>query len=670
MLTDGPGWPVSPGAKGVPLSVVGLRKRKRSHPRILPGALRKPPLRPASPTGSISPRRSLGAVRALERGYRDFRPAAVFPRAMAACLDGDGRGRTDPTAQVAGALECQGCTLSRLRRWVVGAAGPLVAVAVAVGPAEAGLASPLVESFSRPASTWVEQGAVRGERVFVGSERVLRVSGRGTIERRLPARHWALSMDLAAASGARLTIGLGDRRHRLRLSRARRGGPLVLRLRGGRARLSAEVNPRKGSWIHLQAIWTRRGVRGSVGGRAFALRPRAGRRLLITVGSGSADLDNIIVTPASASDSLLVHRLADLQHRIPRRGFLVGADGLDRLYLNGRFWTRGFFAGALWHAAALTPRSDLFREWAIARTQANFGQEWRDSHDVGMVYEQSSYAAQRRVCGARARRLRYLCERARQSSLGAAANLLSLAASNPGGGTIPTRVSTPDADTIIDSMMNLSLLWRASQVTGNPAFRRVGAQHARRTAELLVRPDGSTAQSAHTDRDTGTVLLTHSHQGLSANSTWSRGQGWAVYGFADAAYALRDPKLLAIAERTAGYVERRLPPSGVPQYDYDAPPGAPVDTSAGVITAAALFRLDEVCRRWTGTCAQPRRWSPLARRMLKASLRYVSPRLPLGFFGGQVGTYGGPYAWDDSAELVYGLSFALDAIRRSRRAPE
>jgi hypothetical protein len=216
-------------------------------------------------------------------------------------------------------------------------------------------------------------------------------------------------------------------------------------------------------------------------------------------------------------------------------------------------------------------------------------------------------------------------------------------------------------------MMDLSLLFWASRETGDPTYRDVASRHAHAVASLLVRPDGSTIQSVHMLRSTGQVLFFHSHQGLSADSTWSRGQGWALYGFTQTAVSLHDIGLLEVAERLAGYVATHLPPRGVPPYDYAAPPGAPIDTSAGVITAAGLFRLDRACRsRAAGSCAADAgAWLPLARRMLAAALAHVRDRPPLGYFGSQIYGLGGSQTWDDDAEMIFGLHYALDAVKLS-----
>jgi hypothetical protein len=287
------------------------------------------------------------------------------------------------------------------------------------------------------------------------------------------------------------------------------------------------------------------------------------------------------------------------------------------------------------------------------------------------MYGHSSGAAFERVCEPR-RTSAATCRRLRRSVELAADTLVYLASTNRPAGTIPTFgprtlcrgcASRAESQTIIDSMMNLGLLVSATELTGNRRYREVAERHAAQVARLLVRDDGSTIAALRARRDDGTVIWRGTRQGYSDTSTWARGQAWAVYGFAEAAAGLGDRALLQVAERTAGYVAARLPAGGVPPWDYDAPAPAPIDTSAGVITAAGLLRLDEACVRLEGGCAAAARWRPLAESILEASLREVRATPPLGFLGSQVYTLGGRSAWDDSGEFIFGLDYALEAVR-------
>jgi hypothetical protein len=140
------------------------------------------------------------------------------------------------------------------------------------------------------------------------------------------------------------------------------------------------------------------------------------------------------------------------------------------------------------------------------------------------------------------------------------------------------------------------------------------------------------------------------HQGLSDRSTWSRGQGWGVYGFAVAAAELRDRSLLRVALKLAGYVRSHLPAGGIPRWDYDAPAGAPIDVSAGVITAAGLLHLAASCNA------------------LAAALARAYPAPPLGLLPDQVLNERGHGCWCDGGELIFGLSYALEGLNLERSA--
>jgi Glycosyl Hydrolase Family 88 len=487
---------------------------------------------------------------------------------------------------------------------------------------------------------------------------------RGGVTEHLPAFSWDVSFDVWVAPGSRLAVGLGYG-----------GAPLTLSAGGSELRVAL---PHAGSY----ALTTPRGWRGEgwwhveatnthldVDGRSLPVPASSTTTIGFRVEAGRARVAALIATASADRGLVLLHRLVELHARIPLGQFPIGATLRDTIVYGSTYWTSGFWPGALWQAAAIAPGGGLFASWALSATIAHFGQERADTHDVGFMYGESSLAAWLALCRARSGTSPVLCARLRRSVLSAAAELLALAASNPGAGTIPTNATSSPADTIVDSMMNIAILPWATSVTGDRGYARLASHQARVIARLLVRPNGSTAQAVNFDRTTGRVLSIGTHQGLSNSSTWSRGEGWAVYGFAQAAADLHDRGLLRVALRIAGYIASHLPSAGIPLWDYDAPAGAPVDVSAGVITAAGLFHLADACRALAGVCpGGTGRWVALGRRMLAAALGRVNDQPPLGFLGSQILNERGRGCWCDGGELMFGLTYALEGLRSEQTA--
>ena len=174
-----------------------------------------------------------------------------------------------------------------------------------------------------------------------------------------------------------------------------------------------------------------------------------------------------------------------------------------------------------------------------------------------------------------------------------AANYLA-ARFNPTGGFL-TAWNTKEKEgwSIIDTMMNLPLLYWASEILGYDRFQRIAQLHADKTMKNAVRPDGSVIHILHYDVVTGEVLESFGGQGYGVGSAWSRGQAWAIYGFTMSYLATRKQEYLDTAKRVAHYFLANAALSDyVPLLDFRSPK-APVlyDSTAGAITASALLTI-------------------------------------------------------------------------------
>jgi unsaturated chondroitin disaccharide hydrolase len=148
---------------------------------------------------------------------------------------------------------------------------------------------------------------------------------------------------------------------------------------------------------------------------------------------------------------------------------------------------------------------------------------------------------------------------------------------------------------IIDNLMNLELLFWASEQTGDPVYREVAIHHANTTLKNHFRPDFSSFHVVDYDPLTGEVRGKYTHQGFSKESAWSRGQAWALYGYTMAYRFTRDARYLQQAEGIAKFIlnHPRLPKDRIPYWDFDAPKlrNEPRDASAAAIMASAMYEL-------------------------------------------------------------------------------
>jgi len=248
-----------------------------------------------------------------------------------------------------------------------------------------------------------------------------------------------------------------------------------------------------------------------------------------------------------------------------------------------RYWTSGFFPGTLWLAHAATGDRGL-RSQAEARLAGLEGQKRdRSGNDQGFKLL-GSFGRGYELTGR---------DRYRRIAVRGAASL----ASRYGPAVGATR-SWGEADSrrftvIVDNLMNLELLFWAARHGGDPAWHAMALSHALRTRREHVRRDGSTFHVVDFDRDSGTVRRKRTRQGHARDSTWSRGQAWAAYGFTVAYRETGDPRLLRAARRTADWFLAHLPADLVPYWDFDAPgaPDAPRDSSAAAVAASGLLEL-------------------------------------------------------------------------------
>lgn len=150
---------------------------------------------------------------------------------------------------------------------------------------------------------------------------------------------------------------------------------------------------------------------------------------------------------------------------------------------------------------------------------------------------------------------------------------------------------------IIDNMMNLELLFWATQNTGDSTYYNIAITHANTTIENHFREDFSTYHVLNYDPLSGDIQEKKTAQGYADESAWARGQSWGLYGFTVMYRFTKDEQYLDQAKKIANFLlsHPNLPEDKIPYWDYDAPdiPNAKRDASAAAILASALLELRE-----------------------------------------------------------------------------
>lgn len=150
---------------------------------------------------------------------------------------------------------------------------------------------------------------------------------------------------------------------------------------------------------------------------------------------------------------------------------------------------------------------------------------------------------------------------------------------------------------IIDNMMNLKLLFWATQQTGDSSFYKIAVAHANTTMAHHFRADNSSYHVLNYNATTGAVIQKKTAQGYADESAWGRGQAWGLYGYTETYRETKDKKYLEQANKIAQFIltHPNFPKDNISYWDFNAPgiPGALRDASAAAIMAAALLELCE-----------------------------------------------------------------------------
>lgn len=269
------------------------------------------------------------------------------------------------------------------------------------------------------------------------------------------------------------------------------------------------------------------------------------------------------------------------------------------------YWTAGFFPGSV---AAILERKEKYPHRfpldQLNQVKLEFAARWwaegivgqaprTDTHDLGFTIQPAFQREYERSKSDKALDCLKTAAHALASRFSSSAGVI-----RSWDTAINKRYTFTDLDSdfivIIDNMCNLSMLYYVASITGDLLLSTVATTHAENTLKHHFRhPEWSTYHVVNYERLTGEPKAKFTNQGYEDETTWSRGQAWAVLGFAETYAWTKQEKFLEAAKGAADYFLSQLADDGVPQWDFGAPDGHIKDTSAAMITALGLLTIYE-----------------------------------------------------------------------------
>lgn len=250
-------------------------------------------------------------------------------------------------------------------------------------------------------------------------------------------------------------------------------------------------------------------------------------------------------------------------------------------------WTPGFWTGLIWLAYESTNENKYLESLKILLPtfKNRLLNDYKlDTHDIGFIYSLSLYPS-----------VKLFENKENEKLLIKSADRL-MQRYNETAGIIQAWGSPDDpaqqGRMIIDCLLNLPLLYTASKLSGNNNYYEAALSHAKQAQLYLVRDDYSSYHTYYMDPLTGKPLFGKTAQGVSDETTWARGQAWAVYGFALNYHHTGDITFLETAIKTADYYLEKLPDDGIPYWDLSlTEKGTLRDSSAGAILCCGLLEI-------------------------------------------------------------------------------
>ena len=332
----------------------------------------------------------------------------------------------------------------------------------------------------------------------------------------------------------------------------------------------------------------------------------------------------------------------------------------DNIYpkMDNTEWTNGFWTGELWLGYEYT-NEEAMKQLAQANDRSFLDRVKRrielDHHDLGFLYTPSCMAEYK---------LLHTPE-AKEASILAADKLIERY--QEVGGFIQAwgeLGKTEHYRLIIDCLLNIQLLFWASEQTGDPKYAQMATQHFYTSANNVIRDDASAFHTFYFDPKTGEPVKGVTRQGYSDDSAWARGQAWGIYGIPLTYRFVKDEDCFGLFKGMTNYFLNRLPKDHVSYWDliFGDGSGHSRDSSA---TATAVCGIHEMLKHLPEVDSDKLTYKYAMHAMLRSLIdnyanREIKPGRPLLLHG--------VYSWHSGKGVdegnIWGDYYYLEALIR------
>lgn len=320
--------------------------------------------------------------------------------------------------------------------------------------------------------------------------------------------------------------------------------------------------------------------------------------------------DNTIAVALENACKILKGNMSSFQNEVwgpvSQKNFYTPSENTD--------WTTGFCTGEYWLAYE-NSGDESFKLVALNQVESFLHRIKNhintDHHDMGFLYSLSCVSAYKLTGN----------ENAKTAALLAADSLMKrfqeVGQFFQAWGELGAK---DNYRLIIDCLLNLPLLYWASEITGNDDYRQKAISHTKTSIANLVREDNSTYHTFFFDDKTGEPIKGATQQGYRDNSAWARGQAWGIYGLALSYRYTKDKACIGLFKRVADFFISHLPQDYVPYWDLCFTSGEePRDSSAAAIAACGMLEMTKYLPE-----AEARYYTELAKKLTDALIKECS----------------------------------------------